>query len=43
MSGFWDIRGGVRTQNDPYEDQFSLGETRPLKIRETEPKRSDDF
>ena len=28
VSGFWDIRGGVRTQNDPYEDQFSLGETR---------------
>lgn len=28
FSGFWDIRGGVRTQNDPYEDQFSLGETR---------------
>ena len=28
VSGFWDIRGGVRTQNDPYEEQFSLGETR---------------
>jgi len=28
VSGFWDIRGGVRTQNDPYQDQFSLGETR---------------
>jgi len=28
VEGFWDIRGGVRTQNDPYEDQFSLGETR---------------
>jgi hypothetical protein len=28
VSGFWDIRGGIRTQSDPYEDQFSLGETR---------------
>ncbi|NOQ64469.1 MAG: hypothetical protein GQ582_08155 [Methyloprofundus sp.] len=28
VSGFWDIRGGVRTQSDPHEDTFSLGETR---------------
>jgi hypothetical protein len=28
ISGFWDIRGGVRTQEDPYSDQLSLGETR---------------
>lgn len=28
VSGFWDIRGGTRTQDDPYEDQLSLGETR---------------
>ncbi|BCG64251.1 MAG: hypothetical protein methR_P2024 [Methyloprofundus sp.] len=28
ISGFWDIRGGVRTQDDPYSDQLSLGETR---------------
>lgn len=28
INGFWDTRGGVRTQSDPHEDQFSLGETR---------------
>ena len=28
VSGFWDTRGGIRTQSDPYQDQFSLGETR---------------
>ena len=28
VTGFWDTRGGIRTQSDPYQDQFSLGETR---------------
>jgi len=28
VSGFLDARGGIRTQNDPYEDQMSLGEIR---------------
>jgi hypothetical protein len=28
LSGFWEIRGGVRTQRDRYERQASIGETR---------------
>ena len=28
FSGFWEMRGGVRTQNDPYEKKPSIGETR---------------
>lgn len=28
LSGFWEIRGGIRTQSDPYEKDASLGETR---------------
>ncbi|MDF1584199.1 MAG: hypothetical protein P1P78_12910 [Methyloprofundus sp.] len=28
VSGFLEARGGIRTQNDPYEDQMSLGEIR---------------
>lgn len=28
VTGFWDNRGGIRTQNDPYEDRVSIGETR---------------
>lgn len=28
LRGFWEVRGGVRTQRDPYEKQASLGETR---------------
>lgn len=28
ISGFWDVRGGLRTQDDPHQDQASLGETR---------------
>jgi hypothetical protein len=28
LSGFWEIRGGVRTQRDPHQRQASLGETR---------------
>jgi len=28
LSGFWEVRGGVRTQRDPHERQASLGETR---------------
>ncbi len=28
FGGFMEVRGGVRTQNDPYEKQASLGETR---------------
>ena len=28
VSGFWDIRGGVRLPSNPYEDQFALGESR---------------
>jgi hypothetical protein len=28
LSGFWELRGGVRTQRDPYERQASIGETR---------------
>ncbi len=28
LSGFMEVRGGVRTQNDPYEKQASIGETR---------------
>ncbi len=28
FSGFWDTRGGVRTQEDPHEKCASLGETR---------------
>ncbi|NQU75666.1 MAG: hypothetical protein HQ546_05025, partial [Planctomycetes bacterium] len=28
LSGFWEVRGGVRTQNDPHQEQASLGETR---------------
>lgn len=28
LSGFWEVRGGVRTQHDPYQDQVSMGETR---------------
>ena len=28
LSGFWEARGGVRTQNDPHEKSASLGETR---------------
>jgi len=27
-TGFWEVRGGVRTQRDPHEKQASLGETR---------------
>jgi len=32
QSGFLDTRAGMRTQDDPYEDQLSLGETR-LQLR----------
>ena len=28
LTGFWEIRGGVRTQHDAHEKQASLGETR---------------
>lgn len=28
FSGFWEVRGGGRTQHDKYEDDASLGETR---------------
>lgn len=28
FSGFWEARLGVRTQQDPYEKDFSIGETR---------------
>ncbi len=28
MTGYWDARVGVRTQQDPYEKDMSLGETR---------------
>jgi hypothetical protein len=28
LSGFWEVRGGVRTQHDPYQKDASLGETR---------------
>lgn len=28
FSGFWEVRGGIRTQKDPYEKQASMGETR---------------
>lgn len=28
LSGFWEVRGGVRTQHDPHEQQASIGETR---------------
>ncbi len=28
VTGFWDNRGGIRTQNDPNEDRVSIGETR---------------
>lgn len=32
LSGFWEGRGGIRTQNDPVEDRATLGETR-LQVR----------
>ncbi len=28
LSGFWEARGGVRTQDDPHEKDASIGETR---------------
>ncbi|MGM0428326.1 MAG: hypothetical protein ACQEQ7_13935, partial [Thermodesulfobacteriota bacterium] len=28
LSGFWEVRGGVRIQDDPVEDRVSLAETR---------------
>ncbi|MDY7031522.1 MAG: hypothetical protein SVY10_06385 [Thermodesulfobacteriota bacterium] len=28
LGGFWEIRCGIRTQDDPHEKDFSLGETR---------------
>jgi len=28
LTGFWEVRGGVRTQDDPYQKDASLGETR---------------
>lgn len=28
LSGFWEVRGGVRLQSDPYEKSASIGETR---------------
>ena len=28
VTGFWELRGGFRTQTDPYQKQASLGETR---------------
>jgi len=28
LAGFWETRVGVRTQNDPYEKDFSIAETR---------------
>ena len=28
LSGFWEVRGGVRVQDDPVEDRVSLAETR---------------
>ncbi len=28
VTGFWEMRGGIRTQSDPYEKDASLGETR---------------
>ncbi len=28
FAGFWEARGGIRTQNDPYEKDASIGETR---------------
>ena len=28
LTGFWELRGGVRTQNDPHEKGASLGESR---------------
>ena len=28
LTGFWEVRGGVRTQHDPYQRSASLGETR---------------
>ncbi len=28
INGFFDMRGGIRTQDDPYENQMSLGEIR---------------
>lgn len=39
LSGFWEVRAGVRTRNDPVERQDSLGETRlQLKMQ----RRVDD-
>ncbi len=36
LSGFWEIRGGIRTQPDRYERDISLGETRlQLEIEKT--------
>lgn len=32
LGGFWEARGGVRTQSDPYEKTASIGETR-LQLR----------
>jgi len=28
LTGFWEVRGGIRTQHDPHEKLASLGETR---------------
>lgn len=28
LGGFWEVRAGVRTRNDPYEKDASMGETR---------------
>jgi len=28
LSGFWELRAGMRTQNDPHEKDMSIGETR---------------
>ncbi|MDD2461904.1 MAG: hypothetical protein PHT98_12580, partial [Kiritimatiellae bacterium] len=28
LSGFWEVRGGARLQDDPYEKAASIGETR---------------
>ncbi len=28
ITGFWEVRGGLRTQSDPYQKEASVGETR---------------
>ena len=42
VTGFWEVRGGLRTQHDPYERDASIGETR-LQLKVERPWQTVTF